>query len=146
MSKTGTGTDPLVGDVLDGRYEVLQRLARGGMATVYRAWDRRLERIVAVKVMHEGLGDDADFVAKFDREARAAARLCDKSVVGIFDQGHDHGRPYIVMEFVEGSTLRTVITRDAPLSPLRALQLIEPVAAALAPANSVQCTSLRRSS
>ena len=135
MSKTGTGTDPLVGDVLDGRYEVLQRLARGGMATVYRAWDRRLERIVAVKVMHEGLGDDADFVAKFDREARAAARLCDKSVVGIFDQGHDHGRPYIVMEFVEGSTLRTVITRDAPLSPLRALQLIEPVAAALAVAH-----------
>ena len=59
VSKTGTGTDPLVGDVLDGRYEVLQRLARGGMATVYRAWDRRLERIVAVKVMHEGLGDDA---------------------------------------------------------------------------------------
>lgn len=135
MSKTGTGTDPLVGDVLDGRYEVLQRLARGGMATVYRAWDRRLERIVAVKVMHEGLGDDADFVAKFDREARAAARLCDKSVVSIFDQGHDHGRPYIVMEFVEGSTLRTIITRDAPLSPLRALQLIEPVAAALAVAH-----------
>lgn len=135
MSKTGTGADPLVGDVLDGRYEVLQRLARGGMATVYRAWDRRLERIVAIKVMHEGLGDDPDFVAKFDREARAAARLCDKSVVGIFDQGHDHGRPYIVMEFVEGSTLRTIITRDAPLSPLRALQLIEPVAAALAVAH-----------
>ena len=98
--------DPLVGDVLDGRYEVLARLARGGMATVYRAWDRRLERIVAIKVMHEGLGDDADFAAKFDREARAAARLCDQSVVSIFDQGHDHGRPYIVMEFVEGATLR----------------------------------------
>ncbi len=135
MTKTGTGTDRLVGDVLDGRYEVLQRLARGGMATVYRAWDRRLERIVAIKVMHEGLGDDADFVAKFDREARSAARLSDKSVVSIFDQGHDHGRPYIVMEFVEGSTLRSVITREAPISPLRAVQLIEPVAAALAAAH-----------
>lgn len=134
VSRAGT-TDPLVGDVLDGRYEVLQRLARGGMATVYRAWDRRLERIVAIKVMHEGLGDDADFAAKFDREARAAARLCDQSVVSIFDQGYDHGRPYIVMEFVEGSTLRTLITRDAPLSPLRALQIIEPVAAALAVAH-----------
>lgn len=134
MSRTGA-PDQLVGDVLDGRYEVLQRLARGGMATVYRAWDRRLERIVAIKVMHEGLGDDSDFVAKFDREARAAARLCDQSVVSIFDQGHDHGRPYIVMEFVEGSTLRSIITRDAPLSPLRALQMIEPVAAALAVAH-----------
>lgn len=127
-----TTSDPLVGDVLDGRYEVLTRLARGGMATVYRAWDRRLERIVAIKVMHEGLGDDADFTAKFDREARAAARLCDRSVVGIFDQGQDHGRPYIVMEFVEGATLRNVITADAPMSPLRALEMIEPVAAALA--------------
>ncbi|WIY81669.1 PASTA domain-containing protein [Propionimicrobium sp. PCR01-08-3] len=128
-------TDRLVGDVLDGRYEVLQRLARGGMATVYRAWDRRLERIVAIKVMHDGLGDDADFVAKFDREARAAARLCDENVVSIFDQGFDHGRPYIVMEFVEGSTLRSIITRDAPMSPLRVMQLIEPVAAALAVAH-----------
>lgn len=132
---TPHSTDPLVGDVLDGRYEVLTRMARGGMATVYRAWDRRLERIVAIKVMHEGLGDDADFVGKFDREARAAARLCDQSVVSIFDQGHDHGRPYIVMEFVEGSTLRTEITREAPLNPLRAMQLIEPVAAALAVAH-----------
>lgn len=132
---TRNSTDPLVGDVLDGRYEVLQRLARGGMATVYRAWDRRLERIVAIKVMHEGLGDDADFAAKFDREARAAARLCDQNVVTIFDQGQDYGRPYIVMEFVEGMTLRGVITRDAPMSPLRALQLIEPVACALAVAH-----------
>ncbi len=132
---TRTTTDRLVGDVLDGRYEVLQRLARGGMATVYRAWDRRLERIVAIKVMHDGLGDDADFVAKFDREARAAARLCDQNVVSIFDQGYDHGRPYIVMEFVEGSTLRSIITRDAPMTPLRAIQMIEPVAAALAVAH-----------
>lgn len=132
---TRNTTDKLVGDVLDGRYEVLQRLARGGMATVYRAWDRRLERIVAIKVMHDGLGDDADFIAKFDREARAAARLCDENVVSIFDQGYDHGRPYIVMEFVEGPTLRSIITRDAPMSPLRALQMIEPVAAALAVAH-----------
>lgn len=130
-----TTTDPLVGDVLDGRYEILAKLARGGMATVYRARDTRLHRIVAVKVMHEGLGDDGDFTQKFDREARAAARLEDPNVVGVFDQGHDRGRPYIVMEFIEGCTLRNVISREAPIDPLRALTLIEPVAAALAAAH-----------
>lgn len=130
-----TAPDPLIGDVLDGRYEVLQRLARGGMATVYRAWDRRLERIVAIKVMHEGLISDHDFTSKFDREAKAAARLCDRNVVAIFDQGFDHQRPYIVMEYVPGMTLRTLITRKAPMSPLRAVGIIESVAAALAVAH-----------
>ena len=67
--------DPLVGRLLDGRYEITQRLARGGMATVYRAVDTRLTRTVAVKVMHVGLGDEAEFARKFDREARAAAKL-----------------------------------------------------------------------
>lgn len=134
MTRTRS-SDPLVGQVLDGRYEVHQRLARGGMATVYRAWDRRLERIVAIKVMHEGLGDGADYAAKFDREARAAAGLSDQNVVSIFDQGVDHGRPYIVMEFIQGPTLRNVITKHAPFSPLQAIQMIEPVAAALAVAH-----------
>lgn len=99
-------TDPLVGHVLDGRYEIQRKLARGGMATVYLANDLRLTRVVAVKVMHEGLGDDQDFAAKFDREARAAARLSHPNVVSVFDQGIDAGRPYIVMEYVEGCTLR----------------------------------------
>lgn len=134
MTKDST-SDPLVGDVLAGRYEIVRKLARGGMATVYRARDRRLGRVVAVKVMHEGLGDDADFARKFDREARAVARLSDPHVVGVFDQGRDHGRPYIVMEFVEGCTLRNLITREAPFSASRALELIEPVVAALAAAH-----------
>ena len=128
-------SDPLVGRVLDGRYEILSRVARGGMATVYRAQDRRLTREVAVKVMHDGLGDDADFARKFDREARAAARLSNQHVVSVFDQGVDLGRPYIVMEFVEGCTLRHVLTREAPLEPLRALDLLEPVVPALASAH-----------
>ncbi|MDN6798651.1 MAG: protein kinase, partial [Propionibacterium sp.] len=131
MTRDST-SDPLVGDVLAGRYEIVRKLARGGMATVYRARDRRLGRVVAVKVMHEGLGDDADFARKFDREARAVARLSDPHVVGVFDQGRDHGRPYIVMEFVEGCTLRNLITREAPFSPARALELIEPVVGAAA--------------
>ncbi|MGJ3507359.1 Stk1 family PASTA domain-containing Ser/Thr kinase [Enemella sp. A6] len=127
--------DPLVGHALEGRYEITDRLARGGMATVYRAHDNRLGRIVAVKVMHEGLGDDQDFGRKFDREARAAARLSHPNVVSVFDQGRDHGRPYIVMEYVPGSTLRSMIVRDAPLEAPRALDIIEPVLAALAAAH-----------
>lgn len=129
---TSVSGDPLLGHVLDGRYEVQNRLARGGMATVYKALDQRLGRIVAVKVMHDGLGDDTDFAAKFDLEARAAARLSHPNVVSVFDQGHDNGRPYIVMEYVEGTTLRSVIVRDAPLSPLRVLELLDPVLSALA--------------
>ena len=97
------------------------------MATVYRAVDTRLTRTVALKVMHVGLGDDAEFARKFDREARAAARLSHPNVVSVFDQGTDDGRPYIVMEYVEGRTLRDVINREAPLPPLRALEIIEPV-------------------
>lgn len=128
-------SDPLMGHALDDRYEIVARLARGGMATVYRAIDTRLTREVAVKVMHTGLGDDAEFAAKFDREARAAARLSHPNVVSVFDQGHDQGRPYIVMEYVEGCTLRTVISREGPIDPIRALDLLEPVLAALAAAH-----------
>ena len=131
--------DPLVGRILDGRYEITQRLARGGMATVYRAVDTRLTRTVAVKVMHVGLGDDAEFARKFDREARAAAKLSHPNVVSVFDQGQDvegpNSRPYIVMEYVEGQTLRDVLNREAPLPPARALEIIEPVLAALAAAH-----------
>lgn len=127
--------DPLVGHLLDGRYEILRKLARGGMATVYLASDRRLTRTVAIKVMHDSLGGDSDFVARFDREARAAARLSHPNVVAVFDQGMDAGRPYIVMEYVEGCTLRHVITREAPMEPARALDLILPVMAAVAAAH-----------
>jgi eukaryotic-like serine/threonine-protein kinase len=131
--------DPLVGRLFDGRYEITERLARGGMATVYRAVDTRLTRTVAVKVMHVGLGDDAEFARKFDREARAAAKLSHPNVVSVFDQGQDvegtNSRPYIVMEYVEGQTLRDVLNRDAPLPPARALEIIEPVLGALAAAH-----------
>ncbi len=132
--------DPLVGRLLDGRYQITERLARGGMATVYRAVDTRLTRTVAVKVMHVGLGDDAEFARKFDREARAAARLAHPNVVAVFDQGSDlieghSSRPYIVMEHIDGYTLRDVINREAPMLPLRALEVVEPVLAALAAAH-----------
>lgn len=127
--------DRLIGRALDGRYEIISRLARGGMATVYRAEDRRLDRTVAVKIMHEGLGDDQDFATNFDREARAAAHLSHPNIVSVFDQGNDFGRPYIVMELVEGSTLRRLVSREAPLTPTRALDLLDPILSALCAAH-----------
>ena len=134
VTMTSVG-DPLVGQLLDGRYRITHRLARGGMATVYVATDIRLTRTVAVKVMHVGLGDDAEFARKFDHEARSAARLSHPNVVSVFDQGHDDGRPYIVMEYVEGRTLRDVLNHEAPLPPDRALEIFEPVLGALAAAH-----------
>lgn len=128
-------SDPLVGTLLDGRYEIRARVARGGMATVYRAMDRRLTREVAIKVMHEGLGDDQDFARKFDREARAAAKLSHPNIVSVFDQGVDLGRPYIVMEYVAGRTLRNLISREAPLDPLRALEITDQILSALVAAH-----------
>ena len=127
--------DPLVGQVLDDRYEIVAKIARGGMATVYRARDLRLSRQVAIKVMRSDLGEDDEFAAKFDREARAAAVLGHPNVVSIFDQGSSEGKPYIVMEYIEGETLRKVISREAPMSPERALDVFEQVAAALAAAH-----------
>lgn len=112
--------DPLVGQVLDDRYEIVAKLARGGMATVYRARDLRLSRVVAVKVMRSDLGEDDEFAAKFDREARSAAVLSHPNVVSIFDQGSSQGQPYIVMEFIDGETMRRLISREAPLPRSRA--------------------------
>ncbi len=127
--------DALVGRVLDGRYRVGPAIARGGMATVYEATDLRLDRTVAVKVMHEGLADDEEFVRRFQREARSAARLSHHNVVSVFDTGDDDGTLFLVMEYVPGLTMRDLIRKEAPMSPARALAVIEPVLAALGAAH-----------
>lgn len=132
---TGRYDDPLIGRVLDGRYEVGAKVARGGMATVYQARDLRLDRIVAVKVMHSGLADDPEFVSRFEREARSAARLSHHNVVAVFDQGDDAGTLFLVMEYVPGTTLRDLIRKEAPLDPAKALAVLEPILAALAAAH-----------
>ncbi|HET6563147.1 MAG TPA: PASTA domain-containing protein [Marmoricola sp.] len=129
------GTDPLTGRVLDSRYRVGRKIARGGMATVYEAHDLRLDRSCAVKVMHTDLGDDQDFAARFVREAHSAARLSHPNVVSVTDQGDDDGLLFIVMEHVPGRTLRDVIRDEAPVAPSRALALLEPVLMALAEAH-----------
>ncbi|HYH73211.1 MAG TPA: Stk1 family PASTA domain-containing Ser/Thr kinase [Nocardioides sp.] len=135
----GAAGDPLVGRLLDGRYRIGARVARGGMASVYEATDTRLDRTVAVKVMHPGLGDDQDFAERFVREARAAARLNHPHVVGVYDQGDDtsdgQDTVFLVMEYVPGHTLRDVIRKEAPMPPGRALALLEPVVSALAAAH-----------
>jgi serine/threonine-protein kinase len=130
-----TVTDPMLGRVLDGRYRVGARIARGGMATVYEATDLRLDRVVALKVLHAGLGDDDDFADRFVREARSAARLSHPHVVSVFDQGADEGTLFLVMEHVDGHTLRDVIRSEAPLAPSRALALLDPVLSALGAAH-----------
>ena len=128
-------SDYLVGRTLDGRYRVGARVARGGMATVYEALDTRLDRVVALKVMHGGLGDDNDFAHKFVQEARAAARLSHPNVVAVFDQGDDDGTLFLAMEYVPGHTLREVIRDNAPMSPARALDLLAPILSALSAAH-----------
>ena len=129
--------DPLVGRLLDGRYRLDRVIARGGMATVYEATDLRLDRTVAVKVIRPALAEDPDFVDRFAREARAAARLSSPEVVAVHDQGTDAatGTAYLVMEHVAGCTLRDVIRDRGPLSPARAVDLLEPVLRALAAAH-----------
>ncbi|HSE09728.1 MAG TPA: Stk1 family PASTA domain-containing Ser/Thr kinase [Nocardioidaceae bacterium] len=129
------GPDPLIGRVLDGRYRVGARIARGGMATVYEATDLRLDRVCAVKVMHTGLGNDDDFAARFVREARHAAQLSHPNVVGVFDQGDDHGTVFLAMEYIPGHTLRDLMRKEAPMPPGKALALMEPVLSALAAAH-----------
>ncbi|HEU5035976.1 MAG TPA: Stk1 family PASTA domain-containing Ser/Thr kinase [Nocardioides sp.] len=127
--------DPMTGRLLEGRYRIGPRIARGGMAGVYEATDTRLDRTVAVKIMHPGLGDDDEFAARFVREARAAARLSHPNVVAVYDQGDDDGTVFLAMELIEGITLRDVIRKESPMPPARALALIEPVLSALAAAH-----------
>jgi serine/threonine-protein kinase len=128
-------SDPLVGRMIDGRYHVEGRIARGGMAAVYYAVDTRLDRPVALKVMHAGLSDDQQFVHRFIGEAKTAARLSHPNVVGVFDQGTYEGLVYLAMEYVEGRTLREILGEYGPLTPRQAFGVLEPVLAALGAAH-----------
>ncbi|MFF7973745.1 Stk1 family PASTA domain-containing Ser/Thr kinase [Streptomyces sp. NPDC007905] len=127
--------DPLVGQVLDGRYRVDARIAVGGMATVYRAVDTRLDRVLALKVMHPTLAADGSFVERFIREAKSVARLAHPNVVQVFDQGTDGSYVYLAMEYVAGCTLRDVLRERGALQPRAALDILEPVLAALGAAH-----------
>jgi serine/threonine protein kinase len=127
----------LVGRLLDGRYHLERIIARGGMGTVYAANDTRLDRQVAVKVMHRHLAEDEEFVRRFTREAQAAAKVHGPEVVAVHDTGTDPGSglAYLVMEFVPGQNLKQLLDTTGPLSPGRAVALMEPILKALASAH-----------
>ena len=128
-------TDPVLGLVLEGRYRLEERIARGGMSTVYSATDLRLHREVAVKVMVEHLAHDPAFVDRFIREARAAAMLSHPNVVGVSDQGSDQGLVYLVMELVRGRTLRDLLQARGRLTVGEAFAVLEPVLSGLTAAH-----------
>ena len=130
----------LTGEVIDGRYQLTRVVAAGGMATIYAALDLRLDRQVAVKIMHPHLAQDEKFVERFIREAKAAASLSHPNIVSVLDQGWNQGGVpcvYIVMELVEGSTLREFLFEQGALGVERTLQLLMPVASALAAAHAL---------
>jgi serine/threonine-protein kinase len=108
-------TRPGAERVLGGRYRLIAEIARGGMAVVYRAQDTLLERLVAVKLLHPQFVGDPEFLERFRREARAAARLSHPNIVSIYDVGDDQGTPYIVMELIDGGNLKDRIRQAAPL-------------------------------
>ncbi|WP_442905973.1 Stk1 family PASTA domain-containing Ser/Thr kinase [Kitasatospora sp. NBC_00458] len=127
--------DPLIGTLLDGRYRVERRVAAGGMSTVYQGTDTRLDRVVALKVMHPALAGDTAFTTRFIREAKAVARLAHPNVVNVFDQGADGGNVFLAMEYVPGGTLRDLLRDRGALSIRAALDVLEPVLAALGAAH-----------
>lgn len=126
----------MVGKVLSGRYEILERIGQGGMAWVYRGRDLALNRPVAVKVLRPPWADDADLVERFHQEARSAAALSDRHVVQVYDVGADGEYHYIVMELVEGTNLKDYLAAHGPLAVPEALAIAEQVAEALAQAHA----------
>ena len=130
-----TLADPLTGRLLDGRYAVTARIAHGGMATVYQATDTRLDREVALKVMHAELARDEEFVRRFIGEAKSVARLSHQNVVAVFDQGSDGLFLYLAMEYVPGRTLKEVLRDSGRFSPATALEIMTGVLDGLAAAH-----------
>ena len=128
-------SDPLAGIVLDGRYRVDTLIATGGMSAVYRGLDLRLDRPVALKIMDSRYAGDQQFLTRFQREARAVARLKDPGLVAVYDQGLDSQHPFLVMELVEGGTLRELLRERGPMPPHAVAAVLSPVLSGLAVAH-----------
>ena len=130
--------DPLAGLVLDGRYRIDTLIATGGMSAVYRGLDLRLDRPVALKIMDSRYAGDTQFLTRFQREARAVARLKDPGLVSVYDQGGGPAGghpPFLVMELVEGGTLRELLRERGPMPPHAAAAVLAPVLSGLAVAH-----------
>ncbi len=127
--------DPLEGMLLDGRYRVATKIATGGTSTVYRGLDTRLDRPVALKVMDSRYAGDQQFLTRFQLEARTVARLKDPGLVAVYDQGLDARHPFLVMELVEGGTLRELLSERGPMPPHAVAAVLRPVLGGLAAAH-----------
>ncbi len=125
----------LTGRMLDRRYHVRSRIAHGGMATVYLATDTRLDREVALKVMHADLARDAEFVGRFIGEAKSVAQLSHQNIVAVFDQGADGEYLFLAMEYVPGQTLRALMRERGWFTWQEALGIMDPILAGLAAAH-----------
>lgn len=132
--ETGS-VDPLDNTLLDGRYLVQSRIASGGTSTVYRGLDTRLDRPVAVKVMDSRYAGDEQFLTRFQREAQTVARLKDPGLVAVYDQGLDARHPFLVMELIEGGTLRELLGERGPMPPYAVAAVLRPVLGGLAAAH-----------
>ena len=121
-----------VSQVIAGRYEVRETVGKGGMSTVYCAFDTLLERNVALKVLHDQYGGDAEYVERFRREARAVAQLSHPNIVTVIDRGEENGKQFIVFELIDGENLKELVERGGPLPVRRVLELGLEVGRALA--------------
>ena len=130
----------IVGQVLNERYEVLEKIGEGGMAIAYRGRDRVLGRAVAIKIMRPELATDAGFLARFRREARAAAGIVHEHIAAVYDTGSDGPYHYIVMEYVAGESLRDRLRREGPMPLGEALRIAEQTAEALEAAHAAGVT------
>jgi eukaryotic-like serine/threonine-protein kinase len=124
------------GMILGNRYKIMENIGEGGMARVYRAIDTKLNRPVAVKILYEQFAGDPDFLRRFKQEAKAAAKLSHPSIVNVYDEGEEENIHYIIMEYVDGYTLKDIIVRDGPLKPEEAVQIVLQICDALAHAHS----------
>ena len=121
----------MIGKLLGNRYEILEQLGGGGMALVWKGKDTFLNRLVTIKVLRPEYASDQEFVRRFRREAQAVASLSHPNTVSIYDVGQENESHYLVMEYVDGESLKEMIRREAPLAPFRVIQLGRQIADAL---------------
>ncbi len=114
-----------------GPYRIIEQLGQGGMATVYKAYHAALDRYVAIKALHPAFGEDQNFLARFQREARLVAKLEHPNIVPVYDYSEHEGRPYLVMKFIEGDTLKARLAKG-PLAAAEIEKIVEAVGSALA--------------
>ena len=126
------------GRLLGGRYEIIQRVGGGGMAVVYKAKDRLLGRYIAVKVMNPSLSNDEEYIQRFQREAKNAASLSHPNVVCLYAVGQEENMYYLVMEYIDGPSLKELIQQRGRIPPQEAIEIAIQIGEGLAHAHQMQ--------